>query len=147
MNENFIELIKKHNITQYQLANATGIPFSTINGLALQTHDINRCAAPTLVKLSDFFKTDFESLLNPFPIMDRVQGCYHGIKYVWAIDKNQLMEIHLLGKHSGTILYVGSACNLISQKHLYPLVAEMLIDAYLEDCKQTQMFEEIIHAQ
>ncbi len=146
MNDNFIALVKKHNITQYQLAHATGIPFSTINGLILQTHDINRCAAPTLVKLGDFFKTNIECLLNPFPIMDRVQGCYKGIRYTWKTGENQLMEIHLLGKHLGTIIKVGYACNLTSQKHIYPLIAEMLIDTYLKNCQNEQIIEDIINA-
>lgn len=146
MNENFIQLIRKHNITQYQLAHATGIPFATINGLVLQTHDINRCAAPTLVKLSDFFKTDIEELLNPFPIMDRVQGQYKDIKYIWKTNDNELMEIHLLGKYKGVVLDVGYRCNLLSRKHLYPLIAEMLIDAYLKQCENEQRIEDIINA-
>ena len=146
MNDNFIKLVKKYNISQYQLAHATGIPFSTINGLILQTHDINRCAAPTLIKLSDFFKTDIEDLLNPFPVMDRVQGQYKDIKYIWKTNDDQLMEIHLLGKYQGVVIDVGYRCNLVSQKHIYPLIAEMLIDTYLEKRQNEQIIEDIINA-
>ena len=143
MNENFISAFKKLNITQYQLSHETGIPFATINGILLQTHDINRCNAATLIKLSNYMNTDIQDIINPFPIMDRVEGKYHGIHYIWETGSDGTMNLHLLGKNKNIILPTGCTCMVYSRRHIYAIIADMIIDAYLQDQESEQFINEL----
>ncbi len=145
MNENFINIVRKHNISQYQIANDTGIPFSTLNGFMLQTHDINRCAAQTILKLAQYFNVAPETLLNTFPIMENVKGVYRSVRYQWKVDKDGLMNIHLINTHPKHIIATGCRCEILNDTKLYNQIAEMLIDYYLEQKELEQEMQEKIN--
>ncbi len=133
MNERFIDAVKESGLSQYQISKGSGVPFSTINGFMLQTHDINKCAAASLYSIATFLNKPISSLLNPSPQMINIHGVYNGIRYQWKKDPDESMSVVFKYNKEDVKLPVGYKCNIPEQKDVYPLVAEMLIDMFLYD--------------
>ena len=144
MNEKFIAIVQESGISQYKLSQISGVPFSTINGFMTQTHDINRCSAATLSILATCLKTDVEMLLNPFPLMDKVQGEYENIKYSWKKRADDYMDIIIKDNGLDVTISLDYKCNQPSQRESYTYIAEMLIDKYLREKEIDKKLEEML---
>lgn len=145
MNDKFISLLKNNNISQYKLSKDTGIPFSTINGLMCKTHEINRCSVPTVAKLANYFKVDISDIIDSYPVMNNVCGQYMEYRYKWQVGEDGLMDICILNLPEKTVIHTGYQCDSLKQMPIYKLVAEMLIDIYMEQKKAEEALLEALN--
>ncbi len=130
MNERFIEKIKNKTKSQYDLAQRAGVPYSTINGLMNQKHEINKCSASTLLKIANVIGVEIGELLDPYPVMDKMEGIYKNIQYHWHWN-GKTMEV--LFRHHGkeVVLDTKNKLHFPDKMNAYRYIAEMEIDEFL----------------
>lgn len=92
MNEKVIALFEEKKISKRQLAKLCGLQYTTINKLINQKQQVNSCSGTTLMKMAAFFDVKIEDLLDPFAILDNVEGRYKDIDYIWH-DAGNTMEL------------------------------------------------------
>lgn len=139
MNDGLKEMLKKKQISAYQLSKQTGIPYTTLSELLNDKSDINKCASGMVFRLSLYFKCDMQELLNPEPLITNVSGTYNKIKYKWKLepDSNKV-ELHIWDDGVEKIIDKGE----YSQPRFYPYYPDMtecVIDCYLEQKKAEEM--------
>ena len=60
------ELLKKENISRYQLSKDSNIPYSTLKDICNGKTTLNKCSAETVYRLAKNLNVTMESLLEPF---------------------------------------------------------------------------------
>ena len=136
MNERIIKIIKDSGQSQYQICKAAGIPFSTLNGIMNKKHAVNKCSAQTLLQIAEVLKTDVRKLLDPYPVMDGVEGRHKGIHYTWkSIDGK--MSLHMENRTLDTEYKM----NLPEQFWAYRSITEFIIEDYIDECDFARKYE------
>jgi len=64
MYERYLELLKQHNLTTYQVSKATGIPESTLSMWKSRQDMGANLSVNNIKKLADFFKVPIEYFLE-----------------------------------------------------------------------------------
>ncbi len=131
MNENFIAAVKKSHKSQYQIAQESGVPFSTINALMNKRQSVNKCATATVLRLASIMDFDFLELLDPYSLLDKTVGEYKGVKYKWE-DKNGSMVLLFKYDSESVQINTGLSLNIPSKQNEYHYIAEWNIDSYIE---------------
>ena len=130
-NNKFNTLLKAQNISIYQLANATGVPYTNLNKLKNGKQDINNCSGKDLYKLAHFFNCAIEDLLNPIPCISHSRGLYRSIKYQW-IPENSGITLQILENKKYTAIDHIKSQRYISEAQIMQGLAEVTLDAYIE---------------
>lgn len=73
------QLLKEKNISRYQLAQISGVPWSTLSDICSGKTDLSRCSARTLLKLSNALNIPMEQLMSltgehPVPPNSKLQA-------------------------------------------------------------------------
>lgn len=58
------QLLKEKNISRYQLAQISGVPWSTLSDICSGKTDLSRCSARTLLKLSNALDIPMEQIMS-----------------------------------------------------------------------------------
>ena len=130
MNTEFMKKIQQRGISQYALSKRSGVPFSTINGLATGKHSINKCSAESVLKLASIIGVSPEELLDPSPVMEGISGEYLGWSYKWTNSSEGMVLSIKKGKCKDTIR-THYKLNIPRELHIYLCLTEMLIDRYI----------------
>ncbi|MBQ6441827.1 MAG: helix-turn-helix transcriptional regulator [Lachnospiraceae bacterium] len=132
MNERFITIIKNKAKSQYELAQRSGVPYSTINGLMKKKHEVNKCGASTLLKIAKATGVEIGELLDPYPVMDRMAGEYRNIHYHWNWN-GKTMEVSFRYHGEDVTLDTKNKLHFPDKIDAYRFVAEMEIDEFLSN--------------
>lgn len=62
----FKNLLDENNVSKYELAKKTQIPYSTICDIVNDKVDINKCSYEVLHKIATFFCMPTDQLLKPY---------------------------------------------------------------------------------
>ena len=131
MNENIISIFQKSNISQYALSDRSGVPYSTINGLLLCNHAVNKCSASVLFRIAKALDTELERLLDPYEVMKGIKDNYKGYTYKWEyVDKCVFVTIKEETGQS-VRLEIDNPCNLPYKIEEYKDLAKSRIDKYI----------------
>ncbi len=60
------ELLKKKNMTLYQLSKNSGVPYTTVNDIYHGRTNLDKCTADTVYRLSQVLDLRMEELLSPY---------------------------------------------------------------------------------
>ena len=60
------EIMRKKNLTRYQLSRMTGIPYTTINDICRGKADLKKCNADTVYRIAKALEVTMEDLLEPY---------------------------------------------------------------------------------
>ena len=60
------EIMRKKNLTRYQLSRMTGIPYTTINDICRGKADLKKCNADTVYRIAKALEVSMEDLLEPY---------------------------------------------------------------------------------
>ena len=141
MNDKIIDLFEAKKINKRQLAKSCGLKYTTISELLNKKQQINSCSGRTLMKLAAYFEVSIEELLDPFPILENVEGKYGGVDYIWHDDGTN-MEL-IIEAEGNTYHRVMEGMYIIPQNFKYaPIAAEQEIDMLFEELELSRIAEE-----
>lgn len=141
MNDKIIALFEEQKINKRQLAKLTGLQYTTINEILNRKQQINSCSGRTLMKLAAYFDVHIEDLLDPFPILENVEGRYNGVDYIWHDDGNDMeLIVEVEGKKFHRKM---ERMYIIPENFKYaPICAEQEIEIILEEVETERIAEE-----
>ena len=102
-NQAFIEKLKKDGKSMYALSRETGIPYTTINELANNKNDINKCPYETVARLAAYFRCNAADIANPIQYVANIHGTYRKIPYRW-VKNGEMEELHIQDEGRDIIL-------------------------------------------
>ncbi|WP_029320424.1 helix-turn-helix domain-containing protein [Butyrivibrio sp. AE3004] len=141
MNDKIIALFEEKKINKRQLAKLSGLQYTTVNEILNRKQQINSCSGRTLMKLAAFFDVHIEELLDPFPILENVEGRYNEVDYIWR-DAGDNMEL-VVEVDGETYHRVMERSYIIPENFKYaPIFAKMEIDLLLEELEIRKLAEE-----
>ncbi|MBQ6735668.1 MAG: helix-turn-helix transcriptional regulator [Lachnospiraceae bacterium] len=82
MNDRIRKLFEESGMSKYALAQAAGVPYTTVSEILNEKIDINRCAAESVSRMAEVLGAKTEDVLNryhrgePFAIVER-DLCYY----------------------------------------------------------------------
>ena len=129
MNESFQKCLRDSGLSMYALAKKSGVPYTTINELKNEKHDINQCASETTLKLSFALGVEWHTLLNPFRFLDGCEGRYKQIRYRWGSDEESFITFKQDGEE--ICLRAGTVFDIPKRRKYYDIIAEWMIEEYL----------------
>ena len=88
----FINKLKNDGKSMYAISRMTGVPYTTINELANNKNDINKCSYETVSKLAAYFRCSASEITNPIHYIQNVHGTYRKIPYKWVMNNESGME-------------------------------------------------------
>ena len=132
MNGRLIELYKDTQLSKRQLAFALGLPYSTVNMLLNEKTCINQCSAATVARIAAYFGVEMSSLLDPFPIMDCVEGNYKEYHYKWKHRRDHMEIIYTKDGEEYRVEISDELC-LPARRKEYDAISELLLETALED--------------
>ena len=141
MNENLIKEMKKQHITSYKLSKITGTPYTTINELANQKLNINKCAVETVQKIAAALDVAITNIINPIHYVDGVCGKCRGIKYKWLWREDKGMVFIITDGDHEFEMDAGAEYTNPSCVKDYKIIAELLIKSYIQQ-KELKMYTE-----
>ena len=130
INRNFIKKIRECRITQYRLAKISGVPYTTVNELANNQADINKCTAETVQKLAASLETTALEILNPIAYMDGITGKYGKLKYKWKASRSHEMSLVFDDGDKTVRIDADGKYDTPASKKYASLCAEIEIDKY-----------------
>lgn len=139
MNDNFISVFKKANISIYQLAKQTGIPYTNLFELIHRKKCINDRSAAMVMRLAAFFNCPVEELLDPIHYMDGVSQKIHGVNSKWRYDGTMFLDIQ--DGDATVSMDTGLQMTDPSQRPSYYGVADTTIQYYLKQREIKKEFE------
>ena len=132
MNSNFKRYFSSANISMYELAARSGIPYTTINKLVNDKMDINNLSSGCLYKISILLQTKMENLINETIILENASGRSGNVKYKWICDNNQT-KISFNYKGEKVIVEMGQGFNDPKARKYYDLFAQMAVEKYTKE--------------
>lgn len=143
-NANLLYYMEQDGITAYALAQAAGVPYTTISRLKNGTMDINECTAKTVLKIATALGREMPEIMNPFPVMENVHDLYSGTRYYWKQNiENGKMDIHADIDGEKIIIHTGSNYNLPNRAPYYRTFAEFKIEDIISAKEYDKRFREI----
>ena len=136
INENFVKALSQSGLSMYALSKRSGVPYTTIYEIHRGKNDINSCAAATVWRLAAALGVSPEDLVNEILYLEGIEGKHKGIKYAWHISDTSTLQFDNDGE--SVILDAGALYNIPSRLPFYRIIAEMMIDEYLENVQWTK---------
>lgn len=133
MNEAFIKAMEDKKLTGYALSHESGVPYTTINRLTRGILDINRCESEAVSRLSLVLGKKMEELLNPYAVMNKVEGKYKKIHYTWEVGEDGRMVLKFLYKKNEVKIFTENEFRIPGRKNTYKYAAGAYIDKYIKD--------------
>ncbi len=133
MNEAFIKAMEDKKLTGYALSHESGVPYTTINRLTRGILDINRCESEAVSRLSLVLGKKMEELLNPYAVMNKVEGKYKKIHYTWEAGEDGRMVLKFLYKKNEVKIVTENEFRIPGRKNTYKYAAGAYIDKYIKD--------------
>ena len=115
MNDRIRKLFEESGMSKYALAQAAGVPYTTVSEILNEKIDINRCAAESVSRMAEVLGAKTEDVLNRYRVMEDAGGTYRGIRYRWQYN-GECNEFYL--KHKNIIcgvLLIDSADGKLAQ--------------------------------
>ena len=134
MNERFISLVKKSDITGYKLSKKSGIPYTTISELLTGKKDINKKSAETVLRLAEALNCSIADILNPVFVMDGVSGKCNGVSYIWK-RKNDYMVLETTYKKKKRVIETKYKLQDFARREDYDQLAFLYISPLLREEK------------
>ena len=132
MNENFKHYFSAANMSMYELAAKSGLPYTTINKLVNDKMDINNLSSGCLYKISILLQTKMEKLLNETIILENASGRSGNVKYRWIFENNQT-KIIFNYKGENVIIEMGKGFNDPKAREYYDMFAQMAVEKYMKE--------------
>ncbi len=132
MNEAFIKAMEDKKLTGYALSHESGVPYTTINRLTRGILDINRCESEAVSRLSLVLGKKMEELLNPYAVMNKVEGKYKKIHYTWEAGEDGRMMLKFLYKKNEVKIVTENEFKIPGRKNTYKYAAGAYIDKYIK---------------
>ena len=60
------KLLEEKNMTKYQLAKKSGVPYTTINDICTGKSQLTKCSVETIYRISKTLKVSIETLIEPY---------------------------------------------------------------------------------
>lgn len=139
MNDNLISVFKKADISIYQLAKQTGIPYTNLFELFHGKKSINDRPASVVMRLAAYFGCPAEELLDPIHYMDGVSQKIHGVNCRWRYDGTMYLDIQ--DGDATVSMDTGLQMTAPSQRRSYYGVADTTIQYYLKQKEIKKEFE------
>ena len=134
MNTKIIRLFQQKQLSKYEIARRSGVPYTTVNEILNAKTDVNRCAAETVCRLAAILQVRPEEILNDIHILDGAQGKHMGVRYTLRFN-GECMEIRFRYGEEDVVLETGQQYRIPEHRDDYLTFVEWRIEEYLEDRK------------
>ena len=132
MNDRIRKLFEESGMSKYALAQAAGVPYTTVSEILNEKIDINRCAAESVSRLAEVLGAKTEDVLNRSRVMEDAGGTYRGIRYRWQYN-GECMELRCKYRGESFVIDMHREYDMPGRRVYYESFAKMWMDVRLEE--------------
>ena len=132
MNTKIIRLFQQKQLSKYEIAWRSGVPYTTVNEILNAKTDVNRCAAETVCRLAAVLQVKPEEVLNDIHILDGACGKHMGVRFTLCFN-GECMEIRFKYNEEDVVLETGQQYRIPERRDDYLTFVKWRIEEYLEN--------------